>query len=639
MRQLLAIMFADMAGYTALMQHNEAVAKEKRLKFRRVIDENVTQHNGNVLQSYGDGSLLIFSSAVDAVRCGVMMQQRWLNDVSVRIGIHLGDVTIEEENIYGDGVNIASRIESLAVPGSVLVSGKIHDELKNHNDVITRELGFFEFKNVNHSVQVFAIANEGLSVPARNELQGKLKTAQNRIAVLPFVNMSTDIENEYFSDGITEELLNVLSKLENLQVTSRTSVFAFKGKNIDIRDIGVQLQVDRILEGSVRKSGNRLRITAQLIDATNGYHLWSETYDRNLTDIFAIQDEISLKIADKFRIAVAPEETRAEVNVEAYTLYLKGLHFWNKLTPADAKQAIECFQKAIEVDSKYAQAYAMIAGVYSYLGSTGQMRPDVAFNFVREYADKALAIDESIADGHIARGAYLLFYEWKWNDAYKSLTRALELNPAAISGYQLLAFYHVIGGHKARALAVMEAAVKHDPLSPRVNHYLGSMYVFNERYDEAIRCADQLIEMDPTMRAAIEMKAWATGMRGDWKKALTLFEEVHRLTNHPLKGLMGVGYASAMIGRREIALECVNKIEQRQRESPDVVLDGDLVGIWFALGNYDKAFYYIEQLIEKRTSPPTMFLEYPAFAPLRMDPRYQRIKQLQGIVEEAKNAV
>jgi tetratricopeptide (TPR) repeat protein len=173
----------------------------------------------------------------------------------------------------------------------------------------------------------------------------------------------------------------------------------------------------------------------------------------------------------------------------------------------------------------------------------------------------------------------------------------------------------------------MEDAVKIDPLSPIVNHYLGTMYVFNERFEDGIRCADHLIEMEPNMRAAIELKAWAIGMRGNWEQALELFKVVHRLTNHPLKGLMGVGYSYAMLGEKEKAMECVVKIEQRQRESPDVVLDGDLVGLWYALGDYDKVFYYIDQCIIKRTSPPTLFLEYPAFKALRKDPRYDQVKQ------------
>src|SRR6185436_17038330 len=229
-------------------------------------------------------------------------------------------------------------------------------------DTFTRELGFFELKNIKQPVRVFAVANGGIVVPARDELRGKTKQPLNRLAVLPFVNMSADPENEYFSDGITEELLNALTRVEGLQVTSRTSAFAFKGKNTDIRDIAIQLNVDKVLEGSVRKSGNRVRITAQLINAADGYHIWSETYDRNLTDIFEVQDEISGIIAGKLgkmHVAEPDHLVKAPVkNVAAYTHYLKGLHYLNKLTPADSRKAIECFEEAIALEPGYAQAYA-----------------------------------------------------------------------------------------------------------------------------------------------------------------------------------------------------------------------------------------------------------------------------------------
>ena len=255
MRQLAAILFADMTGYTALMQENEQLARLKRRRLKDVLETSIAGFNGKVLQYYGDGSLSIFSSAIDSVRSAIRIQQQLQGEepkVDLRIGIHTGDVIIEEEAIYGDGVNLASRIESMGVPGGIFISEKVHDEIKNQDDIATRELGYFELKNIKQPVRIFAIANSGIAVPRRDELRGKTKQPGNRLAVLPFVNMSADVENEYFSDGITEELLNALTRVDGLQVTSRTSAFAFKGKNDDIRDIAIQLNVDKVLEGSVR---------------------------------------------------------------------------------------------------------------------------------------------------------------------------------------------------------------------------------------------------------------------------------------------------------------------------------------------------------------------------------------------------
>ena len=439
-----------MYGFTALMQQNEQLAKRTQKRLKEVLENSIPACNGKILQYYGDGALSIFNSAIDGVKCAVEIQQTLQQEpkVELRIGIHTGDISIEDETIYGDGVNLASRIESLAVPGSIFISEKVFDEIKNQENLTAREMGYFEFKNVTNPLRIFAIDNKGLVVPSRDVLKGKTKQPVNRLAVLPFVNMSADPENEYFSDGITEELLNALTKVNGLQVISRTSAFAFKGQNTDIREIGIQLNVDRILEGSVRKAGNRVRITAQLINAADGYHIWSENYDRNLTDIFEVQDEISSIIANKLRENLAArehEETLVKVptqNIEAYTLFLKGLHFHNKITPKYTKKAIECFEKAITLEPGYANAYAMAAVGYAFLGATGQMQPNEAFEIVHTYSDKAIQLDSSLAAGYVAKGSAYLLYDWKWKQAYDSLLKAIELNPAATGAHQMLSFYY-----------------------------------------------------------------------------------------------------------------------------------------------------------------------------------------------------
>ncbi|MFI5132563.1 MAG: tetratricopeptide repeat protein [Chitinophagales bacterium] len=634
MRQLAAILFADMTGYTALMQENEQLARKKRRRLKEVLESAVGEFNGRILQNYGDGSLSIFNSAIDSVRSAINIQTQLQQEpkVELRIGIHTGDVTIEEEAIFGDGVNMASRIESMAVPGGIFVSEKVYDEIKNQENISTREMGYFELKNVKHPVRIFAIANKGIIVPGRDELKGKTKQTSNRLAVLPFVNMSADPENEYFSDGITEELLNALTRVEGLQVTSRTSAFAFKGKQDDIRDIAIRLNVDKVLEGSVRKSGNRVRITAQLINAADGYHIWGENYDRNLTDIFEVQDEISGIIANKLRENLTFSQQTTQLvkapttNVAAYTLYLKGLHYSNKLTPQDTHKAIGLFEQAIAIEPGYALAYAMLAGAYSQLGARGQMLPNKAFELADKYADKALELDNTIAEGYIAKGSVYLFSKWKWKEAHEALQKAVKLNPGAVDAHQLLAHYHILMGEKEEAVKIMEEAERLDPLSPLVSFALGQMYMFAMRYDDAEIQADKLLVIDPKMRAAIEMKGWISGMKGDWETALKFFEEQHQLTNHPLKGLMGLGFAHAKLGNKEKAIECIRKLEQRQREEPESVIDADMAAVWYSIGDLDKTFYYLNQCIDKRM-PVTYLLEYPAYLGVKDDPRYAELKK------------
>jgi len=630
-----------MTGYTALMQQNERLAKDKRRRLKEVLETSVSAHHGKILQYYGDGALSIFNSALDGVNCAVEIQQTLQEEpkVDLRIGLHTGDISIEDGAIYGDGVNLASRIESLAVPGSIFISEKVFDEIRNQENLSAREMGYFELKNVIKPVRIFAIDKKGLVVPARDALQGKTKQPTNRLAVLPFVNMSADPENEYFSDGITEELLNALTKVDGLQVTSRTSAFAFKGKNKDIREIGIQLNVDRILEGSVRRSGNRVRIAAQLISAADGYHIWSENYDRNLTDIFEVQDEISSIIANKLRENLTGREQQETLvkpptqNLEAYTLFLKGLHFYNKITPNDAKKAITYYEKAIALEPGYAHAYAMAATAYAFLGATGQMQPNQAFEVVHKYSDKALQLDSSLSAGYAAKGAAYLLYDWKWKQAYDSLIKAIELNPATTGAHQLLSFYYMITGQKKEAVDTMEKALQADPISPIVNQYLADAYLSAGRPDDALEQVKRLLDIYPKMRIALELKGWCIGVKGDWKKAAEIFEEVHRLVSHPLKGLTPLGYAYARMGEVEKALDCIRKIEQRQVEEPGVVLDIDLAMIWWALGEKDKSFHHLFQSVEKRMGPVAILIHHPMFKGMSDDYRYPLLKEKLNLVD------
>jgi adenylate cyclase len=642
MRQLAAIMFSDMYGYTALMQQNEQVAKEKLRQLKDVLETSVSAYHGKILQNYGDGALSIFNSSIDGVNCAVEIQQTLQQEpkVELRIGIHSGEISIEDEVIYGDGVNLASRIESLAVPGSIFISEKVFDEIRNQPNLTAREMGYFELKNIVTPVRIFALDKKGLVVPNREALKGKTKQPANRLAVLPFVNMSADIENEYFSDGITEELLNALTKVDGLQVTSRTSAFAFKGKNTDIRDIGIQLNVDRLLEGSVRKAGNRVRITAQLINAIDGYHIWSEVYDRDLTDIFKVQDEISGIIANKLRENLTSKEhqemlVRAPTkNLEAYTLVLKGLHFYNKMTPKDTKKAIECFEKAIVLEPDYANAYGMAAAGYAFLGGLGQMEPNEAFEVVHKYSDKAIRLDSSLAIGYASKGSAFLIYDWNWKQAFDSLQKAIKLNPATTGAHQMLSFYYMIMGQMNDAVDIMEKAFKVDPLSLMVNKSLTDAYLFAGRTDDALRQAELLLDIYPQTGVALELKGWCVGVKGDWKKAAEIFEEVHRLqVNHSLRGLFPLGCAYANMGEVGKAVECIRKIEKWQEEEPEMVLDADLAMIWSSLGDKDKTFYYLLQCVEKKMGPVAIIMNHPMFNIPHDDPRYQLLKEKLNLTE------
>jgi len=475
-RKLAAIMFTDIEGYTKLMQGNEEQAIRYRTKHRKIFNQLTPKHNGKILQYYGDGTLSIFDSAIEAVNCGIEIQLALLEDpvVPVRIGVHIGDIVHSNEEIIGDGVNVASRIESLAVAGSVFISDQVYDEVKNQPTIQTKRLRRVKLKNVERIFEVYAIANTGLVVPNAEDLNGKTeripefrkqKKIRNRIritvvsaliviasvsvykligkpgesevqnvevapepnsiAVLAFENMSGDVEDEYFSDGISEEILNYLAKVDGLKVAGRTSAFAFKGKNEDIKIIGKKLKVGMVLEGSVRKANNRVRITAQLINVADGFHIWSETFDRELEDIFAIQDEIAAQIVEKLKLSLTGTKITEKVNVEAYDLLLKGIHFLNKDFEG-TKKGLEYCLKAVQVDSNYATAYACIGDAYINYSIYGFMSNAEAYSKAREAAEKSISINPTEARAHKVLAYVKMNYDWNWEGALNEYNKAIE---------------------------------------------------------------------------------------------------------------------------------------------------------------------------------------------------------------------
>ena len=378
-RQLAAVMFADIVGYSAIMQGDEQAASLLRARHREVVGQEHERYGGRIVMYYGDGVLSVFASAVEAVECAIAMQRQLGtgNAVPLRIGLHLGDIVWDDTEVYGDGVNVAARIESLGIAGAILLSGKVADEIRNHIHIPVRSLGLFELKNIKESMEVFAVAADGIVVPEGHSLAGKTARKSITIAVLPFVNMSASPENEFFSDGMTEEIINALARIENLRVTSRTSSFFFKQKNIPVRQIGAELNVTTLLEGSVRISGNMLRITAQLVEAEKDFHFWSQTWDRKLENIFDIQDEISLLIAEKLRehlghFEIGDHLVRKQTdNYNAYEWFLKARFHFRKWNPEDVKTAITYYERALALDPAHAESILGMADCYGFLATTG----------------------------------------------------------------------------------------------------------------------------------------------------------------------------------------------------------------------------------------------------------------------------
>lgn len=641
-RQLAAIMFADMTGYTAMMQEDELKAMTLRDRQRQVLEQLIPAHNGRIIQYFGDGTLSLFGSAIDATKAAISIQHELQKEpkVSVRIGLHSGDISYYKDGIYGDSVNIASRIEALSLPGAILISDKVFDEVKNQQDIKTHLLGKFNLKNVKRQVEVYAIANQGLIVPSCAEI-GVKSGNDKSIAVLPFINMSADAENEYFSDGISEEILNALTKVDGLQVTARTSSFSFKGKNEDVRQIGTKLGVATVLEGSVRRAGKKIRITAQLINTNDGYHVWSENYDSDLEDIFQVQDEISMKIVNRLKENFSIGKKQEHIvrqpteNLDAYNFYLKGRYHWNKSTPEDIGKAIKKFEEAIAIDPDFAQPYCGLSFCYSFMGSSGLMKPEDAFAKAKDYTLRAIEIDPNHAESHLSLATIKFYHNWDFEGAEVSLNKALSLSLNSSLVNQVHGWLLIAKGDFDKAILKMEQALVLDPLSLPLISNLGDAYSFAGRFHEALAQYDKIVEMDPRYRRGFEGRGMVYLALGENEKAIKDFEEYHRLVGHPLKGLSSLGHAYAAAGKIDEAKECLEKIKQREIAEPDVILNMDFAFLYSGMKDFDNAFYHLNKTYEKRIGIACLgmifCIRYPMLNELKSDPRFKELTGKMGI--------
>ena len=641
-RKLAAIMFADMTGFTAMMQEDEAKAKILRNRQQQTLETLIPSHNGIIVQFFGDGTLSIFDSAIDAVKCGIEIQRELQKEpkVKLRIGIHSGDVVYDKQGLYGDCVNLASRIESISVPGAVLISDKVFDEVKNQSEIKTISLGKVNLKNVKRPVEVYAISNEGLVIPSTAQV-GLRSGSDKSIAVLPFVNMSAEAENEYFSDGISEEILNALTHVNGIQVTARTSSFSFKGKNEDIREIGTKLGVAHILEGTVRRAGKKVRINVQLINTTDGYHTWSEVYDRELEDIFEVQDEIATKIVTRLKENFAVNEKKENVvktateNIDAYNLYLKGRYYWNKSNPEDIFNAIKNFEEAIRLDPEFALPYCSLSYCYSFLGSSGIMPPAEAYPKAKDCTLKAIELDPNHAESHLSLATIKFYHNWDFDGAEASLNKAHDLGLNSSLFNQVHGWFLIAKGDFDKAIEKIEQALILDPLSLPLMNTLGDAYSFACRFEEALAQFDKIIELEPTFRRAFESRGMTYLAMGDHEKAIKNLEHYQKLIGHPLKGLSGLGHAYALAGQYDKARECAEKIKLRQEKEPNAVLHMDFAFLYSGMNELDLAFQYLNKTYDQRMGIACLgmifCIRYPMLKDLKTDPRFDQLLQKMGL--------
>jgi adenylate cyclase len=582
-RKLAAIMFTDIVGFSRQMSSDEARMLRLLEVHNRIIQQGVAEHHGTVIKTVGDAFLVDFPSVVHAVQCAqqIQAQLRTHNtekepheQIHIRIGIHLGDIVQKDGDVFGDGVNIASRLQALAEPDTICISQKVYEEVAKKLDLGTVvSLGKPKLKNIVERFQVYALlpvpptglrqrwqvqrlkfkpfstslATISLLLiggilalflfrnphsPIRNQEFPSLPDKPS-ILVLPFTNMSDDPKQEYFSDGITEDITSDLSKISSLFVIARNSAFTYKGKAVKVQDVSREMGVRYVLEGSVRKADNQVRITAQLIDATTGHHLWSERYDRPFSGIFALQDEIRQKIVFALKVKLTPEEQErfrsAPTNsLEAYDYFLRSLKFEVPLTKEANVQARQLCERALEFDPRYAGAYARLSLTYwlEWFRYGGQ---DQTLERAFELAQKATALDDSLPVAHQVLG-WVYLMQKQHDQAHTEMERTITLDPNSALGYTGLSFVLHSSGRPQEAIPVAAKAVRLSPQDVNALNALGQAYVSAGQYEEAIAIFKKILARNPDYWAAHSSLAVVYSESGREREARAAGAEVLRIT-------------------------------------------------------------------------------------------------------------
>ncbi len=453
------------------------------------------------------------------------------------------------------------------------------------------------------------------------------------IVVLPFSNMSSDSESEFFTDGITEEIINALTQIENLRVVARTSAFSFKGKQVDLRTVGASLNVTTVLEGSVRKSGNRVRIVAQLIDAVDGYHIWSERYDRELQDIFEVQDEIARTIAEKMKVTLGVERHEPLVrsgtkNLEAYQLYLKGRFHWNKRSADGLRKAVEYFQEAIAKDPNYAVAFAGLADAYDMMAFRIVLAPGVAMPKAKAAAARALELDPHLAEPHVALAYASFTYDRDWPAAARHFEHALTANSPYVLGHAFYALYLSSCGRSEESISVAKRALELDPAAPAVSHALAVQLYLARDYDLALEQCHQTIDMDPNYEAAFAVLGQVYSVTGRYREALVDLEKNLMLTEGSPWASALLGYAHARAGERTLARQIIEELKTNSKRS--FVAGSCFALVYAALEEPDQAFAWLQKACEERNSRLAYLKVEALWDPLRFDPRFDQLLQREG---------
>jgi adenylate cyclase len=636
-RRLAAIMFTDTVGYTASTQADEGCTLDLLRQQSELVRPLVAVHQGREIKSTGDGFLVEFDSALKATQCAVNIQRRiyernaegGLAPIRIRIGIHLGDVVQNGTDILGDAVNIAARIEPVAEPGGICVSGAVYEQVRNKIPDKLEKLAQTALKGLQSPMDIYRVVLPWTVHEQSSVDKGPSPLDKSRIAVLPFVSMSPDPNDEYFADGLTEELIANLALVKGVKVIARTSVMNYKKKEKNVSEIGKELGVGTVVEGSVRKSANRIRVTVQVIDVATEEHLWAAKYDDNLDDVFAVQSDIATKVAasipGSLSTAQAPvpalQETR---DMQAYLYFLQGQALVWQREEVPIRQALRFFEQAVEKDPTFSRAYASLARAYKQLGEEGLISWSEAIVQGKAAAERARRISPNLAEAHAILAELSFMADDPIELQEKEARKALELNPNLAEAHDILGQIAGIKGDLESFVRQIEEAYQLDPLSPPTIRYLGRVYFLGGRQQEAFEHWKRNLHLDPI--TSYHGMADYYIAKGDLEKADAMVKEMERIGPTNRVTYLERGYLAALKGDKATALEMIAKLDATHEKG---WVTSPYAGyIYQALGDMDKFFEYMFAAVRTHTLPLTTLLFSPFFAEVRKDPRFDQVISL-----------
>ncbi len=633
-------MFTDMVGYTALGQKNESLALALVEEQRKLLRPIFTRHKGREIKAVGDAFLVEFLSALDAVRCAYDIQRatREFNvslpgeeRVRLRIGVHLGDVVESRGDISGDAVNVASRIEPLAEDGGVCLTRQVYDHVQNKFDLPLVSLGTMSLKNVSAPVELYKMI-----MPWGEEKATPLtQLDKKRIAVLPFANISPDPQDGYFADGLTEELISTISNMHELSVISRTSAMRYKGGHKTVAEIGRELNVGTVLEGSVRKASNRVRISTQLIDVQSDRPLWSQTYEKELLDVFAIQSDVAHRLARALKVQMLTKEKlrigkKMTANAEAYTHYLKGRLYWNQRSQEGLNRAIDYFKLVIKKDPNYALAYSGLADCHALLAVYGYLAPREAFAASKELATKALELDDSLSEVHTSLAYAVSGNDWDWTRAEKEYKEAIGLNPNYATASHWYAIFLATRGRIDEATTKITRAQELDPYSAIINVNVGSILLLAGRQDQAIEQFRKALTIDPDFAVGHVFLGLAHLRNYMADEAIAEIQRAVTLSGGSPLARANLAYAYALAGMKDRANEVLNGLTENSKKG--YVSPFLLAIIYAGMGEEDGVLTSLEKACEEHHSIPTnLFFSIPLQVNLGSNPRRVALLKKMGL--------